>query len=82
MVENIEYIKLGITIITSIGTALGIYHKFVMKKIDEKVDQKLHDTQVEFMRTQMKDNYENLEKRFDTISKDMKIIMEYILNNK
>lgn len=82
MIENLEYIKLGFAVITSIGTTLGIYHKFVMKKIDEKVDQKLHDTQVEFMRTQMKDNYENFEKRFDAISKDMKIIMEYILNKK
>lgn len=63
MVGNIEYIKLGITIITSLGSGLDIYHKFIMRKIDEKVDQKLHDKEVEYVKVQIKHNYINLEKR-------------------
>lgn len=82
MVENIEYIKLGITIATSLGSVLGVYHKFIMKKIEEKVDQKLHDKEVEYMKTQIKHNYTNLEKRVLVVSDDVKIIKEYILNNK
>ena len=53
-----------------------------MKKIDEKVDQKLHDKEVEYMKTQIKHNYTNLEKRVLVVSDDVKIIKEYILNNK
>ena len=77
-----EYIKLGITIVTSLGSVLGVYHKFIMKKIDEKVDQKLHDKEVEYMKTQIKHNYTNLENRVLVVSDDVKIIKEYILNNK
>ena len=82
MVENIEYIKLGVTIVTSLGSVLGFYHKFIMKKIDEKVDQKLHDTQVQYMENQIKNNYTNLKNSIFSVSDDVKIIKEYILNNK
>lgn len=74
-----EYIKLGITIVTSLESVLGVYHKFIMKKIDEKVDQKLHDKEVEYMKTQIKHNLEN---KVLVVSDDVKIIKEYILNNK
>lgn len=33
-------------------SVLGFYHKFIMKKIDEKVDQKLYDKEVEYMKIQ------------------------------
>lgn len=79
MVSNIEYIKLGITIITSIISVLGVYHKFIMKKIDEKVDQKLYDKEVEYMKTQTKYNFTNLKEKIETVSEDIKIIKEYIL---
>lgn len=82
MVENIEYMKLGITIVTSLGSVLGFYHKFIMKKIDEKVDQKLHDKEVEYMKIQIKHNYVNLEKRIELLSEDIKIVKEHILNSK
>lgn len=81
MVSNIEYIKLGITIITSIISVLGFYHKFIMKKIDEKVDQKLYDKEVEYMKTQTKHNYTNLKEKIETLSEDIKIIKEYLLKN-
>lgn len=79
MVGNIEYIKLGITIITSIISVLGIYHKFIMKKIDEKVDQKLYDKEIEYMKIQTKYNYINLKEKIETISEDIKIIKERII---
>lgn len=82
MVENMEYIKLGITIITSLGSVLGFYHKFIMKKIDEKVDQRIHDKEVESMKTQIKHNYTNLEKWILIVSDDLQIIKEYIINKK
>lgn len=82
MVENMEYMKLGITIVTSLGSVLGFYHKFIMKKIDEKVDQKLHDKEVEYMKIQIKHNYVNLEKRIELLSEDIKIVKEHILNSK
>lgn len=82
MVENMEYIKLSITIITSLVSILGVYHKFIMKKIEEKVDQKLHDKEVEYMKIQIKHNYSNLENRVLIVSDDVKIIKEYILNSK
>ncbi len=82
MIDNTEYIKLGITIITSLGSVLGLYHKFIMKKIDEKVDQKIHDKEVEYMKSQIKHNYTNLEKRIESLSEDIKIIKEYILNSR
>lgn len=77
-----EYIKLGITIVTSLGSILGIYHRFIIKKIDEKVDQKLYDKEVEYMKIQIKYNYTNLEKRMELLSEDIKIIKENILNSK
>lgn len=80
MVNNIEYIKLGITIITSIISVLGIYHKFIIKKIDEKVDQKLYDKEVEYMKTQIKYNYTNLKEKIESVFENIKIIKEYILN--
>ncbi len=79
MVSNIEYIKLGITIITSIISVLGFYHKVIIKKIDEKVDQKLYDKEVEFMKTQAKYNYVNLEERIKSLSEDIKIVKEFLL---
>lgn len=82
MIENMEYMKLGITIVTSLGSVLGFYHKFIMKKIDEKVDQKLHDKEVEYMKIQIKHNYVNLEKRIELLSEDIKIVKEHILNSK
>ncbi len=82
MVENMEYMKLGITIVTSLGSVLGFYHKFIMKKIDEKVDQKLHDKEVEYMKIQIKHNYVNLEKRIELLSEDIKIVKEHILNSR
>lgn len=82
MVNNIEYIKLGITIVTSITSVLGVYHKFIMKKIDDKVDQKLYDKEVEYMKIQVKRNYINLENRILVVSDDVKIIKEYIINKK
>lgn len=80
MIDNTEYIKLGITIITSLGSVLGLYHKFIMKKIDEKVDQKLYDKEVEYMKTQTKYNHTNLKEKIETVSEDIKIIKEYIIN--
>lgn len=77
-----EYIKLGITIITSLGSVLGVYHKFIIKKIDEKVDQRLHDKEVEYMKIQIKYNSTNLESRILAVSDDVKIIKESILNKK
>lgn len=82
MVENIEYIKLGFTIVTSLASVLGFYHKFIMKKIDEKVDQKLYDTQAQYMKNQIKHNYTNLEKWILIVSDDLQIIKEYIINKK
>lgn len=64
---------------TSIISVLGFYHKFIMKKIDEKVDQKLYDKEVEYMKTQTKYNYTNLKEKIETVSEDIKIIKEYIL---
>ncbi|WP_407536241.1 hypothetical protein [Cetobacterium somerae] len=81
MVGNIEYIKLGVTIVTSLGSILEIYHKFIMKKTDEKVDQKLYDKEVEYMKIQIKYSYTNLKEKIETVSDDIKIIKEYILNN-
>lgn len=80
--RNMEYIKLGITIITSIISILGFYHRFIMKKIDEKVDQKLYDKEVEYMKIQTKYNNANLEKRVLAILDDIKIIKECLLNSK
>lgn len=80
MIGNIEYIKLGITIITSIISILGVYHKFIMKKIDEKVDQRLYNKEVEYMKTQTKYNYTNLKEKIEIVSGDIKIIKEFILN--
>lgn len=82
MVSNTEYIKLGITIITSIISVLGVYHKFVMKKIDEKVDQKLYDKEVEYMKIQTKYNYINLKEKIEIVSEYIKIVKEYIISNK
>lgn len=82
MVGNIEYIKLGITIITSILSVLGVYHKFIMKRIDEKVDQKIHDKEMEYTKSQIKHNYINLEKRIEVLSEDIKIVKEHILNSR
>lgn len=82
MLENIEYIKLGITIVSSITSILWVYHKFVMEKIDEKVDQKLYDKEVEYIRSQIKDNYTNLEKSVLAVSDDIKFIRENILSRK
>lgn len=79
MINNIEYIKLGITIITSIISILGFYHKFIMKKINEKVDQKLYDKEIEYMKIQIKYNYINLKEKIDVLSEDVKIIKEYII---
>lgn len=81
MVSNIEYIKLGITIITSIISVLGFYYKFIMKKMDEKVDQRLYDKEVEYMKTQTKYNYINLKEKIEIVSEDIKIIKESLLNN-
>lgn len=63
---------MGITIITSIISILGFYHKFIMKKIDEKVDQKLYDKEVEYMKTQTKYNYTNLKEKIETVFEDIK----------
>lgn len=82
MLENIEYIKLGITIVSSITSILWVYHKFIMEKIDEKVDQKLYDKEVEYIRSQIKDNYINLEKSVLAVSDDIKFIRENILSRK
>lgn len=82
MVRNVEYIKLGITIITSILSVLGVYHKFIMKRIDEKVDQKIHDKEMEYTKSQIKHNYINLEKRIEVLSEDIKIVKEHILNSR
>lgn len=82
MVGNVEYIKLGITIITSILSVLGVYHKFIMKRIDEKVDQKIHDKEMEYTKSQIKHNYINLEKRIEVLSEDIKIVKEHILNSR
>ncbi|MGL4934999.1 MAG: hypothetical protein ACRC51_05945 [Cetobacterium sp.] len=77
-----ESIKLGITVTTSLCSVLLIYHKFVMAEIDKKVDQRLYDKEVDYMKIQTKYNYSNLEKRIDDISKDMKSIKEFILKTK
>lgn len=85
MVSNIEYIKLGITIITFIITSvtgiLMIYHKFIVNQIEKKVDQKLHDKEVEYMKIQIKYNYSNLKEKIETLSSDVKVIKESILSN-
>lgn len=82
MVGNVEYIKLGITIITSVLSVLGVYHKFIMKRIDEKVDHKIHDKEMEYTKSQIKYNYINLEKRIEVLSEDIKIVKEHILNSR
>lgn len=79
---NIEYIKLGLTIVTSLASVLGFYHKFVMSQIDEKVDQKIYDSEVSHMKQQTKYNYINLENRIVLVLDDVKVIKEYLLNNK
>lgn len=85
MVNKIEYIKLGITIITFIITSvtgiLMIYHKFIVNQIEKKVDQKLHDKEVEYMKIQIKYNYSNLKEKIETLSSDVKVIKESILSN-
>lgn len=84
MKDKTEYIKLGITVITSLGSVLGLYHKFIMKKIEEKVDQKLYDKEVEYIKIQTKYNYKNLKEKIETVSEDIKSLKEYIMgiNNK
>ncbi|MGL5583371.1 MAG: hypothetical protein ACRCZO_05690 [Cetobacterium sp.] len=85
MIENIEYIKLGLTIVTALGSVLGFYHKFIMKKIDEKVDQKLYDKEVNHITTNSKNNFTNLNDKIVTLAEDVKIIKTHILsvlNNK
>ncbi|MGL5427213.1 MAG: hypothetical protein ACRDCE_15580 [Cetobacterium sp.] len=79
---NIEYIKLGLTIITSLASVLGFYHKFIMSQIDKKVDQKIYDSEVSHMKQQTKYNYINLENRIVLVLDDVKVIKEYLLNNK
>lgn len=70
MVSNIEYIKLVITLIISV---LRFYYKFIMKKIDEKVEQNLYGKEVEYMKIQIKYNYINLKEKVETLSEDIKI---------
>lgn len=82
MVKNIEYIKFGFTVVSSCCGVLFIYHKFIMNQIEKKVDQKLHDKEVEYMKTQIKYNYTNLKEKIEGVSGDIKIIKEYIINDK
>ncbi|MGL5057269.1 MAG: hypothetical protein ACRC6A_07900 [Fusobacteriaceae bacterium] len=79
---NIEYIKLGLTIVTSLSTVLGFYHKFIMSQIDKKVDQKIYDSEVSNIKQQTKYNYINLENRIVLVSDDVKVIKEYLLNSR
>ena len=79
---NIEYIKLGLTIVTSLSSVLGFYHKFIMSQIDKKVDQKIYDSEVSHIKQQTKYNYINLENRIVLVLDDVKVIKEYLLNNK
>lgn len=81
MVNNIEYIKFGFTVVSSCCGILFIYHKFIMNQIERKVDQKLHDKEVEYMKTQIRDNYTNLKDKIDGLFDDIKIIKEFIIKN-
>lgn len=77
--NNIEYMKFGFTVISSCCGILFIYHKFIMNQIEKKVDQKLHDKEVEYMKIQIKYNYSNLKDNIEVLSDDIKIIKEYII---
>lgn len=77
-----EYMKIFLSTIGMMTTGFLTYHRFVMQRIDKKVDQKLHDKEVEWLKLQIKHNFTNLEKRMDTLSEDTKIIKEHILNKK
>lgn len=81
---NIEYIRFGYTIVTSVVTSvtaiLVVYHKFIINQVEKKVDQKIHDKEIEFMQTQIKHNYVNLKDKVDDLSSDIKIIKECIIN--
>lgn len=81
---DIEYIKFGFTLITSVITSvtgvLIVYHKFIINQIEKKVNQKLHDKEVEYMKTQIRYNYTNLKDKIESLSDDIKIIKECIIN--
>ena len=77
-----EYLKTLIPIAGMMVTGFLTYHRFVMYRIDKKVDQILHDKELEWLKVQIKHNYANLEKRIDNLTEDTKIIKEHILNKK
>ncbi|MGL4866974.1 MAG: hypothetical protein ACRC4T_28090 [Cetobacterium sp.] len=81
---DIEYIKFRFMLITPVITSvtgfLILYHKFIINQIEKKVDQKLHDKELEYMKTQIRYNYTNLKDKIDGLSDDVKIIKECIVN--
>ena len=77
-----EYIKILVSVASMMAAGFLTYHRFVMRRIDKKVDQLLHDKEVEWLKLQIKHNYTNLEKRMDAMATDTKIIKEHLLDKK
>lgn len=77
-----ESTKIILSVGTSLITAFLTYHRFVMRRIDKKVDQQLHDMKVEWLKEQIQNNQVNIWKRMDILSEDTKFIKEYLLKQK
>lgn len=75
-------LSVAISLITSLIMAFLTYHRFVMRRIDKKVDQQLHDMKVECLKEQIQNNQVNIWKRMDILSEDTKFIKEYLLKQK
>lgn len=75
-------LSVATSLITSLLMAFLTYHRFVMRRIDKKVDQQLHDMKVEWLKEQIQNNQVNIWKRMDILSEDTKFIKEYLLKQK
>lgn len=75
-------LSIATSLITSLIMAFLTYHRFVMRRIDKKVDQQLHDMKVEWLKEQIQNNQINIWKRMDILSEDTKFIKEYLLKQK
>ncbi|MCQ9628494.1 hypothetical protein HS141_16365 [Cetobacterium somerae] len=75
-------LSVATSLITSLIMAFLTYHRFVMRRIDKKVDQQLHDMKVEWLKEQIQNNQVNIWKRMDILSEDTKFIKEYLLKQK
>lgn len=77
-----EYIKILVSVASMMVAVFLTYHRFVMRRIDKKVDQTLHEKEMEWLKVHIEQNYTNLQTRMDGMSKDTKVILEHILNKK